>query len=113
MPRMNITRDRTGGPVQPVPLGSESRARVAHVTYPEGLGGYLADAAHANNVWATAFGLTALHQSNKLRNPPQGYTGYIHSANDTLFAVSRLDTEKGTIELVGDAGDVSGGVHRW
>jgi hypothetical protein len=109
MPRRNIRRDQTGGPIQPVQPGQASRVVIALVTYPAGLEGTLDE--HEDIVWRTATGNTALHQSNKVRNMPAGAIGYIHSINNVCIAVSRLDTAAGTIELCGDVGHVNAGVH--
>jgi len=109
MPRRNIRRDQTGGAVEPVAQGAESRAVVAHVSYPVGLEGTLD--AHEDIVWRTATGNTELHQSTKVRSMPPGAIGYIHSFNNVCIAVSRLNTMAGTIELCGGVGHVNKGVH--
>lgn len=109
MPRLNIRRDQTGGPVQPVAQGQTSRARVARVSFPHCLTGMVA--AHQDIIWRTAWGATAMHQSRRVRNMPAGAIGYIHSINNVCIAISRLDVRVGTIELVGDVGHVNAGMH--
>ena len=110
MPRINIRRDQTGGPVQPAVQGGASNVVVAHVSYPADLQAAVDD--YPNQIWSTATGGTALHTSKKVQNFPAGAIGYIHNyANNALIAVSRLDTDAGTIELVGGLGRVNGGMH--
>jgi hypothetical protein len=66
---------------------------------------------HERIVWETAAGLKPLHQTSKARNIPSGSIGYIHDPKDnTLFAVSRLDKTKHTLEITAQ-GKVNGGVH--
>ena len=109
MPRRNIRRDKTGGPVQPATPGQESRVLVAHVSYPSGLEAIVND--HEDIIWRTATGNTKLHRSEKVRNMPAGAIGYIHSINNVCIAVSRLNENAGTMELCGGAGSVNNGVH--
>ncbi|MCA9058398.1 MAG: hypothetical protein KDA85_07860 [Planctomycetaceae bacterium] len=109
MPRTTIRRDQTGGPVQPAGQGNQSRVVVADVTYPAALGA--AVQGHADIIWRTATGATALHNTARSRNMPLGAIGYIHSINNVCLAVSRLDVQRGTIELCGNVGHVNGGVH--
>jgi len=64
-------------------------------------------------IWETGAGFKPLHESKKATNCPKNAIGYIHSLKgNKLFAVSRLDKAKHTLEIVGQ-GDVSGGVHRF
>ena len=109
MPRVNIRRDQTGGAVQSAAPGQQSRVVIAHVSFPDGLAGTVDE--HEDIVWRTATGNTALHQSTRVRNMPPGAIGYIHSINNVCIAVSRLDTNAGTMELCGGAGHVNAGVH--
>jgi hypothetical protein len=109
MPRINIRRHRTGGPVQPAQQGEASQTVVAHVSYPNALSGIIDG--HEDIIWRTATGNTALHQSNRVRNMPAGAIGYIHSINNVCLAVSRLNTAAGTMELCGGVGHVNAGVH--
>jgi hypothetical protein len=109
MPRKNIRRDRTGGVVQPAPIGGVSRVVIAHVSYSNALAGVFPT--HENIIWRTATGNTELHHSNKVRNMPPGAIGYIHSINNVCLAVCRLDTGAGTMELCGGFGHVNDGVH--
>jgi hypothetical protein len=110
MPRINIRRDQTGGPVQPALPGGVSTVVIAHVSYPAGLQASVDS--YPNQIWSTATGGTALHTSKKVQNFPAGAIGYIHIYGDNaLIAVSRLDVAAGTIELVGSEGRVNGGMH--
>jgi hypothetical protein len=113
MGRHNIKRHETGRPVEAVAQGEESKTVVAHVSCPDGLDGYVTDLAHANEIWLTATGQRDLHQTARARGIPAGSIGYIHSTNNVLLAVSRLDAARGTIELVGGAGSVNAGQHNF
>jgi hypothetical protein len=110
--RVNIRRDHKGGAVQPAAQGETSTVVVAHVSFPDGLAA--AVKTYEQAIWATATGATALHNSNKVTGMPAEGIGYIHIyADNALIAVSRLNTDAGTIELCGNLGKVKGGKHQF
>lgn len=60
---------------------------------------------------ATAVGETVLHKSTKVKGAPLGTIGYIHnSGENTLYAVSALDTSNHTITITKE-GQAKNGVH--
>ena len=96
MPRMTIRRN-----------GATVRA-----TYPEALTTYVNSDINERLIWETAHGDAELHNTDDARGAPADAIGYIHNyAENVLLAVSRLDTDRYTIELCGRAGRVNGGQH--
>jgi hypothetical protein len=108
MPRLIITRDATGAEAVRVRQGEISHAVSVNLTYPVGMN----FAGHEQAIWETGVGHRALHDSHRVQHPPVGMIGYIHSYNNVLFAVGRLDIHRHTIQVIG-VGHVHAGVHRF
>lgn len=59
----------------------------------------------------TVMGLTELHQSARVRNPPIGMIGYIHnSSENSIYAVTAMDTNAKTITIA-KGGEVKNNKH--
>jgi hypothetical protein len=104
MARLKIVRAQDGSAAKKFKQGEKNTNVEVDVTTSVDISG------HEQNVWETGAGHKALHQTSKARNIPAAAKGYIHSHSNTLFAVSRLDTKKHTIEIIAE-GSVNAGVH--
>ncbi len=104
MARTKILRAADGGAAKKFKQGEENTNVEVNVTSSVDIKG------HEQNVWETATGSKDLHKTSKARGIPKGAIGYIHSHSNTLFAVSRIDVKKHTIEIVAQ-GKVNAGVH--
>jgi hypothetical protein len=108
--RQNIARDKTGGPVKPAKPGGVSTKVTVRATIDDGIGAL--SAAQEQLVWGAGTG-AGLHQSNKVKNAPAGYQGYLHDYGaNVILAVTRLDAGAHTIQI--DAvGNVQNGWHNF
>ncbi len=106
MARVKLTYDPKGNAPKTFKQGETN----TNVTVDATIGGGVDIKGFEKAVWQTGCGLMALHQSKKVEGAPAGYKGYIHGSANRLFAVTRLDTAKKTLEIA-KQGKVSDGVH--
>jgi hypothetical protein len=107
MPRYKILRAKDGNKPETFKPGQTNTNIEVDVTSNVNITGY------EQIIWETGAGFKPLHETKKATNCPRTAIGYIHSLKgNKLFAVSRLDKNKHTLEIIGQ-GDVSGGVHRF
>jgi hypothetical protein len=90
--------------------GEESVKCAVHVEFPDTAAGDIT--ALENEIWNTACGHSALHQTTKLKKPPAGYMGYIHrgGGHKTVLAVTYLNLKARYIKI-GASGVVQDGLH--
>lgn len=106
MARVKLTFDPKGGAPKTFKQGETN----TNVTVDASIASGVDIKGFEKAVWQTGCGLMALHQSKKVEGAPAGYKGYIHGSANRLFAVTRLDTAKKTLEIA-KQGKVSDGVH--
>jgi uncharacterized membrane protein len=107
MARYVIVRGKDGGPAKKFKQGETNTNIEVHVTSTVAIPKNC-----ENEVWNTGAGHTDLHKTAKARNIPRNAIGYIHATDNTLYAVSRLDVKKHTLEIVAE-GSVNSGVHQF
>lgn len=105
MARSKIVRAKDGGAAKTFKQGETNTNITVEVSSSVNITGY------EQIIWETGAGLKPLHQTSKARNCPRAAIGYIHSLKgNKLFAVSRLDKAKHTLEIIAE-GNVNSGVH--